>query len=423
MFLWSLGFWRIDVDDRRKDKKSLANVIVAAPHRNLMDPFIMAAAFPPWISGVGKAELLKTPLICHTGVAGEGIFVDRRNPDSRQACKDAIAHRAKSSWTGLPLLIFPEGTTTNGRIFIQFKLGPFSPGQPVQPVLLNYRIKHFDFSWVGKNSNMGLCMLRMMLQFANFCTVIILDTYVPSEEEARDPILFANNVRALMAEEFGVPTTEHSYDDVWFAADAVRGNVSQDFELAQVKKFYDMDLDTLKILLKSFRKFDTDHSGTLSRAEFDKALQLSEHHCPSSIDHLFSFFDTDGSGAISYREFIQGLALLSGRCSVQSQAKLAFLIFDVEGTGRVRIDSLQKALDNAVAHAGDRSPSKRIFELCGGQRVDVGFEEFCALLEREPGILESAISLSKQRLGISVEEAALQASEKKGNIGRANNND
>lgn len=265
---------------------------------------------------------------------------------------------------------------------------------------------------------MGMCILRMMLQFANFCTVTILDTYVPSEEEVRDPILFANNVRALMAEEFDVPTTEHSYDDVWFAADAVRGNVGQDFELAQVKRLYDMDLDTLKVLLKSFRKFDTDNSGTLSRAEFDKAFQLSEHRCPASFDHLFSFFDTDGSGAISYREFIQGLALLSGRCSVQSQAKLAFLIFDVEGTGQVQIDALQKALDNAVAHAGDASPGKRIFEMCGREGGAVGFEEFCALVEREPGILESAISLSRQRVG-TVEEAALQASDEKDKRGRA----
>lgn len=409
--LWSLGFWDIQIDDRRKDKHKLANVVVVAPHMNMVDPFIIAAAFPPLLSAVGKAEVLDMPFMCHFGVAAQGIFVDRRNPESRRACKEAIARRADPSWRGMPLLIFPEGTTTNGKVLIQFKLGPFSPGQPVQPVLLKYRCKNFDFAWAGKNSNLGLCILRMMWQFANYCTVIILDTHQPSEEEVKDPVLFASNVRAKMAKELGVPATEHSYDDVWFGADAVKANIRQDFEVGEISKLYNLDLESLKVLLKKFQDADTDNSGHISVDEFEKALGLS-NRSRASLENFFSFFDTDGSGQIEYPQFLQGLALLSDNCSsVMSKAKLAFLIFDFEGSGRVKVEDLRQALHNSVAHVGGAS-------VVSFPNVDsLTFDEFVALVEREPAVLQEALEVSRARIGLTFEtakEVAVKAREEKG---------
>ncbi len=37
-----------------------------------------------------------------------------------------------------PLLLFPEGTTTNGRYLLPFKTGAFLAGEPVQPVVIRY---------------------------------------------------------------------------------------------------------------------------------------------------------------------------------------------------------------------------------------------------------------------------------------------
>jgi lysophosphatidylcholine acyltransferase/lyso-PAF acetyltransferase len=45
------------------------------------------------------------------------------------------------------VLLFPEGTTTNGRSLISFKLGAFAPGFPIQPVVIRYPFVHFDISW------------------------------------------------------------------------------------------------------------------------------------------------------------------------------------------------------------------------------------------------------------------------------------
>jgi len=283
----------------------------------------------------------------------------------------------------------------------------------VLPVILKYHCKHYNLAWVDENANMGLNVLRMMLQFANFCTVTILDPYVPNEKEIEDPILFANNVRTAMADALEIGTTDHSYDDVWFSFNAIKGKVSQDFEIGQVKKMYDLDLDALKVLLRRFKEFDKDNSGTLSKGEFEHALQL-EGRQSASIDRLFSFFDTDNSGNVSYREFIQALALLSGRCSSLSQAKLAFLIYDVDGTGRVQVQLLRDALEKSVAHtaiSGEQPPSKLLASAPASG--DLSFDEFWKLIEKEPELLETTLQLARERVGLSFEESVEQAAEEK----------
>ena len=61
------------------------------------------------------------------------IFVDRFDPDSRKRCTAEIICRAKGvdiGWT--KTLIFPEATTINREVLLQFKKGAFLPGLPVQ---------------------------------------------------------------------------------------------------------------------------------------------------------------------------------------------------------------------------------------------------------------------------------------------------
>jgi len=416
LLLWSLGFWSINIVDRRKKPKTKANILVGAPHMNLTDPFVLSWALRSIPSGVGMAETLQMPVMSHTLVAAQTIFVDRKNPESKQACKEAIAFRADpGNWKGAPVMIFPEGTVTNGKTLIQFKLGPFAPGQPVQPVVVQYPARHFNFTWVGRNSSMGMNILRMMLQFTNFCTVTFLEPYVPSAEQRDNSMLFASNVRAFMAKDLGIGTTEHTYDDTWFSWEATKGNVSSDFELGQVKELYNMDLGGLKVLLKRFKDFDQTGSGTLSIREFEAALRLNEDgRTEASIQRFFSFFDTDGTGQISYREFVQGLALLSGKCSVESQAMLAFLAFDMEGTGRAQVEALKNALDNSVASGADVSPGEEILESSSVEgKTELSFEEFTTLVNKKPLILQRALELAKQRVGITFEEASAQAVEEK----------
>lgn len=107
------------------------------------------------------------------------------------------------------------GTTTNSDALISFKLGAFSVGQPVQPVTIAYPSKHtLDPSWVSAGPWPHEILFRLMCQLHNSMEVHFLDPYTPNEEEVKDPLLFANNVRRIMAQDAGIETTNHSFDDI-----------------------------------------------------------------------------------------------------------------------------------------------------------------------------------------------------------------
>ncbi|CAL5331558.1 unnamed protein product [Camellia sinensis] len=57
------------------------------------------------------------------------------------------------------LLLFPEGTTTNGRVLISFQLGAIVPGYPVHLVIVRYPHVHFDQS--SGNIALGKLMFRV----------------------------------------------------------------------------------------------------------------------------------------------------------------------------------------------------------------------------------------------------------------------
>ena len=65
-------------------------------------------------------------------------------------------------------LIFPEGTTTNGRALINFKSGAFIPGVPIQICVARYPFKHFDPCWVSGGPDLGMLLYRLNCQFVNF---------------------------------------------------------------------------------------------------------------------------------------------------------------------------------------------------------------------------------------------------------------
>lgn len=47
-------------------------------------------------------------------------------------------------WKGNPLLLFPEGTTSNGSCLLRFKTGVFASGVPVHPVTVTYGVGRFS---------------------------------------------------------------------------------------------------------------------------------------------------------------------------------------------------------------------------------------------------------------------------------------
>lgn len=63
---------------------------------------------------------------------------------------DRLRELRERARTGRPfrsLMIFPEGTTTNGHFLMQFRIGAFRAGVPVQPYLHVYRSTTASVSW------------------------------------------------------------------------------------------------------------------------------------------------------------------------------------------------------------------------------------------------------------------------------------
>ncbi|CAG9462829.1 unnamed protein product [Pedinophyceae sp. YPF-701] len=128
--------------------------------------------------------------------------------------------RRRGEWYA-PFLLFPEGTTTNGRGLIQFKRGPFIAGLPARPYFIQYHKCLVSPAWetIGIKEHMWY----MLAGLFHSATVTELPTYYPSEAERKDASLYAENFRQHMAKMAGVPTFDASLKDKRDYQEALRG--------------------------------------------------------------------------------------------------------------------------------------------------------------------------------------------------------
>lgn len=116
------------------------------------------------------------------------------------------------------MLLFPEGTTTNGRAIISFQLGAFIPGYPIQPVIVHYPHVHFDQSW--GNISLAMLMFRMFTQFHNFMEVEYLPVISPLENMKENAVQLSGRTSHAIATALNVVQTSHSYVDMLLYARA-----------------------------------------------------------------------------------------------------------------------------------------------------------------------------------------------------------
>lgn len=127
------------------------------------------------------------------------IYVCREDHDSRTRTIQDILDRVKSASEWPHILIFPEGTCTNRTSLIKFKPGAFYPGQPIQPVLIRYPNQVDSLTWTWQGPHVFILILKTFAQFHSFVEIEFLPVYYPSEEEIKNPKLYAENVQQLMA--------------------------------------------------------------------------------------------------------------------------------------------------------------------------------------------------------------------------------
>ena len=145
-----------------------------------------------------------------------------------------IAYRARND--DFPrLLIFPEGTTTNGSALLAFRSGAFRPGVPVQPVVVAYprAAGSVDPAWVSDGPGGLAIAAALWRQPSSRISVRFLPVYYPSAAEQADAELYASNVQRAMAAALGVPTTQYTYEDIQLTLEAIKAGYPVDDAVVQ----------------------------------------------------------------------------------------------------------------------------------------------------------------------------------------------
>lgn len=142
-FYWTtVGRYLIRMDVRVHGEMTTERpLLLVVNHISYLDIVLLAGMIPG--SFVSKAEVRKWPGIGFLALIARTVFVDRR-PAAVSQHRDQIAGRLKE---GEPLILFPEGTSSDGNRVLPFKSALFNAAEAavggdthvrVQPVAIAY---------------------------------------------------------------------------------------------------------------------------------------------------------------------------------------------------------------------------------------------------------------------------------------------
>ncbi|XP_059524003.1 lysophosphatidylcholine acyltransferase 2 isoform X2 [Myotis daubentonii] len=283
-----------------------APIFVVAPHSTFFDGIACVAAGLP--SMVSRNENVQVPLIGRLLRALQPVLVSRVDPDSRKNTINEIIRRATSGGEWPQILVFPEGTCTNRSCLITFKPGAFIPAVPVQPILLRYPNKLDTVTWTWQGHTFfQLCVLTFCQPYTRV-EVEFMPVQAPSDEEKRDPVLFAGRVRNLMAEALEIPVTDHTYEDCRLMISAGQLTLPMEaglVEFTKISRKLKLDWDGIRKHLDEYAAIaSSSKGGRIGIEEFAEYLKLPVSDVLRQLFALFDrLFDLDEDGYISEEEF------------------------------------------------------------------------------------------------------------------------
>ena len=376
--LFCLGFYWIRVTGRPASS-SVAPILVGnhvAPWEGFALLYFSGSTF------VSRAENARIPIFGSVIRGLQSVLVDRDNSGSRDSVVQEICRRATDAdWPQLG--IFPEGTTVNGSALLEFRTGAFQAGVPVQPVTVQYRYKHLDPSWSGLQLGLGQLFLRVVTQFYNTMEITYHPVYTPTEAEKLDPVLFAHNVRAEMSRLSGIPQSIYSIEDYYVLTEAAKMGIQQEDAVIGVEHFRratNLGASDIKLILKSFHEMDPQSTGTISYANFRKALGMPDH---STTRHAFVEV-SGGADSIDFRHFLQSTVYISRSLSTDEKIRAAFEVINVAGNGKITLQELSAVMSIIAPDSTPTSVAQQ-FKAMDTRRVGfVDLFEFGAFLRSHP---------------------------------------
>jgi lysophosphatidylcholine acyltransferase/lyso-PAF acetyltransferase len=220
--------------EQRRGREQRTPVAVGAILSNHIGWADILVHMTQWLpSFVARDATMQLPFIGITSIAMGCLFVDReKGSGGKEVVKEnlGVAAQVKERMTQVssgvgqnrrPILLFPEGTTTNGNFLLPFRTGAFIAGVPVQPTIIKYGPSRVSPAWetIG-----GIWHIFLMLANPlHSVTVYELPVYMPSEEEKQSPRLFADNVRKVMLKYSALTAHDAGFDDKRVFHAALRG--------------------------------------------------------------------------------------------------------------------------------------------------------------------------------------------------------
>ncbi|KAK3523458.1 hypothetical protein QTP86_033606 [Hemibagrus guttatus] len=332
---FSMGFFWIKVKGRQATYKE-APVLAVAPHSGFLDMLVLSLAGLPTV--VSRSENTNLPVIGALLEFNQAVLVSRKDPESRKKCVTQIKERLTSNGYWPQMLMFPEGTTTNGQVLIKFKPGAFLAGVPVQPVLLHYPNKIDTVRWTWKGTSWLDCLWYTAAQFYSNVTVEFLPVYTPSQEEKENPDLFADNVQKLMAKALGVPATDYVMEGLFPCTKL--GGLSLPLECPSretLKLFKSQGFSNAQVETLINTMIDRCHSGqvTITVDHLTSLLGLADRRTAAQICSFYSKSDT-----LDLRQLCLSLCTAAGLRTPESLLHTAFLLYDSKGDGLLSAEDL-----------------------------------------------------------------------------------
>ncbi|XP_021304518.1 lysophospholipid acyltransferase LPEAT2 isoform X2 [Sorghum bicolor] len=364
--LFSFGYHWIRKKGRPAPRE-LAPIVVSN-HISYIEPiFFFYELFPTIVSSESHDAL---PFVGTIIRAMQVIYVDRFSPASRKAAVNEI--KRKAACNSFPrVLLFPEGTTTNGRFLISFQHGAFIPGYPVQPVVVRYPHVHFDQSW-GNISLLKL-MFKMFTQFHNFMEVEYLPVVYPPEIKQENALHFAEDTSYAMARALNVLPTSYSYGDSMIMARAVEAG-----------KIYGVSTAEAMELLEHFLAMNPDNDGRVKAEDFWAHFGLD---CSPLCKKIFHYFDLGIKESITFRQFLVGCAHLRKQPLFQGSCETAFEKCRDPETSEISRAQLADILRSSMLLPSDDKMVElfKTFDIDGDEKISR--DDFMTCLGRFPFLI------------------------------------
>jgi 1-acyl-sn-glycerol-3-phosphate acyltransferase len=159
---------------------------------------------------VSKIELESIPIIGWMTTMAGSVYVERGRGGSAARARDGIRATAEA---GIPLVFFPEGTTTNGTTMLQFHSGILTQvrdaGEPVTAAFVSYRFTEDngpdrslqdDVSYWGDEVQLFPHIFRLLGLRGIEVTIRIANVPIAFSADVEDRKLTAEEARAAVME-------------------------------------------------------------------------------------------------------------------------------------------------------------------------------------------------------------------------------